>query len=255
MGFTRLAFPWLRPEANRAVCHRLLLVLVVLLSASVTPVASAAIIILSSNVSAGASSTNGPGQVLLYQPTSIPESGTVTATDGLAMSETGFSLSDDGFTITFDHQRTSNFLSYASGQASVFFRSDRDTPYMLSGAYSSNDPEGRLTRLETLLTSPTGTDLFSNGQQSHSTPNESFVIGESGGDTRNSLTGSATGTLLAGRLYDFVAFAALEMFPIPGTAPAAGSGSITLSFVPEPSTGLLLSAGLLTLGIARRKRG
>jgi hypothetical protein len=39
----------------------------------------------------------------------------------------------------------------------------------------------------------------------------------------------------------------------PVAKPASGTGFVTLSFVPEPSVGLLLLGGLVTLaGIARR---
>ena len=71
---------------------------------------------------------------------------------------------------------------------------------------------------------------------------------------RRSCTGSLTGTLLAGHYYVFSYRSDVSMLyeasPIPS---ATAAGFVALSFIPEPSTALLVTLGLVGLAVKRRR--
>jgi hypothetical protein len=101
------------------------------------------------------------------------------------------------------------------------------------------------------LTAPA--NLFNSVQESLATAAESFTVGGSGGDSSNVNTGLATGTLIGGRNYRLIVQNVIHAQSSAATQAATGSGTITLTFVPEPSTALLLGAGLAALAAARRR--
>lgn len=97
--------------------------------------------------------------------------------------------------------------------------------------------------------------LVRSSQRSFSTPNESFVLGESGGDVSNTSSGSLTGTLLTGRTYRFGYGAELGFSYDPSPSElAVASGFVTLTLVPEPSTASLAGLGMLALAAIGRCR-
>jgi len=65
------------------------------------------------------------------------------------------------------------------------------------------------------------------------------------------LSGSLTGTLVAGTVYR-LSYDALIQSTDAGDSSATASGAIQLSFVPESSTALLVLTGLLGLTARRR---
>ena len=122
-------------------------------------------------------------------------------------------------------------------------------PRGLTGWQSSKQSTSDKRRCRIAVTSNIGraTTLFENIQQSDATPNEFFTLGLTGGDANNTLTGSLTGTLIAGREYQLFFDAFTQSQPTAGGS-ATASGFFRLTFVPEPSTLLLATIGLLGLG-------
>lgn len=189
-------------------------------------------------------------------PVAVPYSYTSTSVDGAASAESGYDLSINGFDITFDHVRlaTSGSQGYSSG--TITFSVDQDVDYVASGSYTAVDSEGRRIYFRAVLANVTlAYNEFNSLQVSESTPNESFTLGLTEGDAGNTLTGSLTGTLVAGYDYAFYYTAFIDTVPAATTSGATATGSLSLSFVPEPGAGLLATTGLLGLAIARRRRG
>jgi hypothetical protein len=186
-----------------------------------------------------------------HAPTGLPDAGLVSASYGASNSTTGFNLSDAGFTFSFDHVRDSLYLAQGVTSAVIQFTPSADVDYILSGAYVSDNTgvqqQGLNAHLREEISPSTFTTLVSSSQESRSTTTESFLLGQPGGDYYNNMVGSLTGTLLAGHQYQFSFDTYIAAYPEAATAPANASGYVTLAFVPEPSTGLLVSAGLLVL--------
>lgn len=193
----------------------------------------------------------GLGEVI-RNPVAVPYQTTEAATDGAASASADFDLSDAGFAMDFDlAEQGGGSNGWAVSQFRIYFAVDAPTGYEILGAYSALDPDGGGASLGFELHDATaGVYLFSSYQDSLSTPNESFVVGGSGGDSGNLLAGSAVGTLLPGHEYSFFAYARIEGR---GTAqPGTATGFAGLVLVPEPASGLLLAAGMLALARGRR---
>lgn len=230
---------------------------------------SAALFLLTPPASALTVTLNGAGTSYMYTaaddrsggdayetlyPTALPYSDTSTSVDGGASSESEYDLSDAGFDITFDHSRVSTLDSYGYSAGLIYFSVDQDVDYVASGSYSVVDPDGRSVLLNTLLWDLTAaSSLFVSQQESNATPNESFTLGGTGGDYYNNNTGSLTGTLIAGN--DYRLYYAIDLYTSPSasTSGATATGSVSLSFVPEPGTGLLVMTGVLGLALRRRR--
>jgi len=141
--------------------------------------------------------------------------------------------------------------------SSTSLRVDEDIVYVAAGSYSAVDPDGQGIELDVGLYDLTlSSYLFDSTQGSLSTPNESFTLGETGGDDSNTSIGSLTGMLIAGHDYAYFYSALIaQLSPLP-FSDATASGSVSLSFtpIPEPGPGLLLALGLVGIAVIRRRR-
>lgn len=184
-------------------------------------------------------------------PAAIPFVDSDTNGAGATTVSATYDFTDGGFTITFDLSADTDATARSRG-TSIFFSVDQDVDFVLSGSLFTVSP-GTQVKLSANLTDFTaGLTVATSIQESRSTPNESFVLGESGGDFQNINFSGLSGTLIAGREYGFLYEALIDTRFGSIAGPASGSGSVTLAFVPEASTALLLAGGLAALGLRRR---
>lgn len=115
------------------------------------------------------------------------------------------------------------------------------------------DPDGRRVVFRTYIGELNNGYVFDSFQKSRSTPNEGFTLGLSEGDFQNISSGALSGTVTSGADYTlyYLAFTAGDTNP--AGAGATGIGSLSLTFVPEPGTALLMGMGLTLLTISRRQ--
>lgn len=137
---------------------------------------------------------------------------TLTATSDTTSTTAEFSFSNSGFI----QEATLGLGFLAGGPNAVafartnafshtFFTVSETTTYELSGSVAING--WSRVELYSRLSEPGGTVLSYSYQMSENTANKSLVVGGSGGDTINNLTGSLTGSLVAGRTYVYTAYA------------------------------------------------
>jgi len=194
----------------------------------------------------------------------LPFQATVTATDGTAadLSAATYTLSGSQFHVVMDQKRVSvgRHSVVTESYGSLFFTPDADADYGLAGRYhvDQNTTASALDYFYLSLTDVTLQEtLFSTEQQSYHTLSQDFVAGQDGGDASNVTSGSLTGTLLAGHVYqldhDYKAESSSR-----GDGGATAFGSVTLDFTsatsladpaeaPLPSTawaGVVLLGGL-----------
>jgi hypothetical protein len=184
-------------------------------------------------------------------PTALPYADTHSLSQGAASSTDIYAFTESNFNIRVNHHRPGLIDSGAGTSSDVFFSVAAGAPYLLSGTYTAIEPDPRHVVIDVTFSDvDTHQVLFHNRQSSLSTPNESFVLGGSGGDSENEVSGSLSGSLLAGHRYH------LEYHPqiyanFTGTESSA-SGFINLA-IPEPGT-----IGLISLfafgGLLRRNR-
>jgi len=167
-------------------------------------------------------------------PAALPYFEVSSSVDGLASSRSTYELTNAGFYASFDHSRTSATFSNAYTDVGIFFRVDQNVDYVVSGSYSVADADGRRVTLSLGLvdfSADPPVNLFNSYQESQATPNESFSVGLSEGDSLNLDLGSSTGTLIAGRDYWFTFSTAIEAYPAT-TSAATATGSISLGLGP-----------------------
>jgi hypothetical protein len=216
---------------------------------------------------------HGDLEVLLYEPggsgivdedrtpTSLPYTDAVSITGETASLLSTYDFSNAGFSQTFDYARGASWSGETDLQ--IYFSVDDNVAYMAEGVLSATDSVGGPIRFEVLIYDRTiGSYLLESDRASIATPNEIFRLGETGGDYKNDFAGALAGTLIAGHeyalLYSFDVAKGLQ-YPegeIPEYSDATFSGNISLSFsaIPEPSTGLLVTLGLLCVSSWRRGR-
>jgi hypothetical protein len=202
-----------------------------------------------------------------YWPTTVPymavegvTSGPIAeVSDTIGLQEFIFPGVPYTFYQTFNHTRSAENGSKASIGTLITFTVDEDAPYDISGDYTITDVNGfsnpAYLRVDLTDTTIMFGDilLFSNHQSSIFTFSEKFVIGEAGGDRPPTLSGSQTGMLYAGNVYELFFSAGIGT---PGTQPeccGSASGGVVLK-VPEPTSMLMLPAGIGCLLLFDRRR-
>ncbi|MCZ6653909.1 MAG: hypothetical protein O7D91_12895 [Planctomycetota bacterium] len=177
-------------------------------------------------------------------PVVLPFNVVSTATDGASESTSTYDFNVVGdcgsFDFAFDHVRAGDgySIAFASGSVLRFSVSeDADLCYSFAGDYEMMG-SGKIGMYVFLRDLNEGFDpfLLSNQQISNNTPNESFTLGETGGDDKetNMLIGSLAGNLTAG--HDFVLGYTYQLH-IPSDQTDSGAsavGSLTLNIAPCP---------------------
>lgn len=171
--------------------------------------------------------------------------------DGASTNTTRFSISDSKIEIEFDHVITGQAGSEASSELNISFRSTIDVQYVISGNYTAIDPDGREMTLVAQLGLTGGSGIGEWSSVSLATPNEDLVLGQSGGDSSNVAAGNLVGILRADFPYTIDFYAILRSASATPSG-ARATGHITLAFVPEPGTAILVGLGLLGLASHRR---
>ena len=203
--------------------------------------------------------SDGSGEIDLdnLTPAALPYSDSSISIDGANSAESFYIFDNTGFDITLDHSRSAGPFKVAESVGGIIFSVDENVNYVASGSYTVVDSVvGRRVLFNASIFDFTdSSELFKSDQLSVTTSNESFTLGESGGDISNVDTGSLTGTLLAGHDYIF----SYQAFILSGatTSSATATGSFNLSFsqvIPEPSAALLFGSGFAVVGLASRRR-
>ncbi len=170
------------------------------------------------------------------------------------LSQTGFIIDS---TLEIDTRKGSLARSFDTGMNFIKFTVTQNGTYDLSG-YISATNHAKVTLKVVLWDVTAGTqELFSNEQVSINTPDEVLTLGETGGDSTNTLSGSLTGSLIAGHSYSF--FYETEIINSNNTTHLASSTSatsnITLALtVPSPAAAGLGLPLLGMLGMSRPRR-
>ena len=135
---------------------------------------------------------------------------TLSVTAGSSSNDTDYDFDaaagDAFFHNTFTHDRDGSGASGVLSSGVISFTMNANGTYTLTGDYTLAGIRGiELSVLLVDVTDPFNEiTLFENAQTSVDTPDEMFVLGGTGGDDGNLLTGSLTGNLVAGNLYRLV---------------------------------------------------
>lgn len=246
---------------------RFVLTLVATAACFVLSVAAHAITITSNNVYASVNSSDGSADGHFYG-TSIPTSLLIDATAGEFYSRMQIDYFGSGNQVTllttFDQKRSGDvYHAFADGNdATMYFTADANTTYSLSGAYSSTgvSSAGQVYFSSNLYDQTAGSYNFYNYQSSVYTLNENFVLGGVDGDIYNGLSGSLTGSLIAGHSYEWIyeAVTTRNYDHTDGGATATGFlrldiGGGATSSVPDGG-GTLAMIGMALTGLAALRR-
>ena len=188
-----------------------------------------------------------------------------TATDGGASSKTTYDFAWDdvggdggSFNWDFDQERVGAAGSSATSGAFLFDGlrftvTGQDMLYDLSGAYAMMGG-GTISGAVSLRDTTTGF-VFGWSQQSNSTLNESFVVGQGGGDATDFVDGSQSGTLVAGHTYELTYVFVINNSTLIADSGATADGNLQMNITPIPAPGaaLLAALGLPMVGWAKRR--
>ena len=190
-------------------------------------------------------------------------SGPVTAVDGGGTSTTTYTFTNASWRIDFVHIRPGNPSGtyvwsddFLPGPG-VTFRVSEPVVVLVSGAYDVADTgAGDSVWYDVKLWGNGYTTLLHETyNQSAMTPNESFVVGEAGGDQQNYVIGNRVHVLVPGVTYALEWYAGIQDGRLdPGDNGASATGSYHIDFLPEPSSELMLAGGVAALGVLSRRR-
>jgi hypothetical protein len=227
--------------------------LISMFAALLPGVANASITITSNAMTAYAYDGTSGGNGANFNGTSIPSSTSLNASDGPSSSQNYIDWTTNGsqtiLSWDMEHKRIGQLNSTAETyEGGLYFSSDADTTYDLSGYYVVTDAatssSGWVGQIVQLYDFTANIYLFANHQDSRSTHDESFTLGGLSGDYSNSLAGSLTGNLLAGHNYQL--YFDIRTLAIPdGDAGASALGNLTLKIgeapaaVPEPLSAIV----------------
>jgi hypothetical protein len=187
-------------------------------------------------------------------------SGPVTAADGATVATTSVTVTNSYLQLDFTHSRTAaggSAISDDDAFPSFLFSVSAPIYVTVSGFYTVTDTGAgdSVTFVAHIENNFTHEVLHQTNLWSRFTPNESFVVGQLGGDTNNSVTGATTHLLSPGVPYYLNWYAGIQdLRADAGDTGATAVGQIRFDFVPEPSSALLLGGGLAWLGAARGRR-
>jgi len=201
----------------------------------------------------------------------FPFNSSLSATAGNSTNVTGYDFdagtSSAFFHTTFDHARDGSGGSSVLSSGSTVFTANGSATYTISGGYNLSGYRG--IELSVLLVDVTDSfnevSLFENAQTSVAAMNQAFTVGGTAGDDFNLLTGTLTGSLVAGNDYMFLYdFTILSDLPPDQTGDPAASAvgflnlDIALSDVttniPAPGGVALAMVGFGFTGWLRRRR-
>jgi hypothetical protein len=194
-------------------------------------------------------------------------SGPITATAGGSVSTTSYSFTETSLLIEFEHSRVgadTASRAYAQskdggGADALVFTLDEPMMATISGQYSVSDTgQGDDVNFFIRLFEINAGTVHETSVRSRSTANEFFTVGDAGGDFTNSIIGSTTNLLSTNNPYSLQWNAFIQdLASDAGDAGATASGFFRVDFtrvsVPEPSTLILLAAGIVGAGCRRRR--
>jgi hypothetical protein len=221
--------------------------------------ARADISLLSSSLRVGAYDGQGGSAFSAVNPASLPYFNNAhDIFDGQAFAKSDYDFTASGdtgaFRLDFDHARTDQGASYGRSFGDFRIMSTNNVNYSFDGDYTLTGTQ-RIYMQVRLHDETLDQTAFHNVQESRNTPNESFTLGEQGGDTNNALIGNISGTLTTGHVYRVEYFYLVERFPAAGPgATALGDLNLNISPIPAPGAALLAMLGVPMIGWFKRRR-
>jgi len=229
-----------RRDRNRSAfgahCLRLIGCLAALVMASKAGAGAPGTLLSSSTLSVKVT-LEGEDDTRTFNPVVLPFSDTHEVFLAATHAGASYNFSNDRFEITIVHALDESPTTSATSEGSFTFTVAQDTRYELDGTYTTSGIHVVVQQAILRELGPSDIELFRNTQISVSTGNESFNLGEEGGNSDNTLQGSLVGLLSADVLYQFLYTALIDTFGFPPIGRATASGSFNLSLSPDqPST-------------------